>query len=737
MRSYYYGIKTNNIKNIDISFLNERIILFCGPSGSGKSSVAVDTIHRISEDELNQLMNSKDGISTYSISDYRNILPSICLQQENYNTNPRSTIATYFNIDTYFKELFSIRNSVSQRFFQFNTQLAACDKCSGTGISLNPDPLKIIDYSSKISEIPFKNWKSTKSEYYYNILMRYCAENKINPDMHFKDLKEHEQIILLNSESEGKYKIKYISNGRKHTKTSKYKGPIRELYEEIIKNNLPSSKKKYFSEDICDKCNGTRFSDDILKYQLYDKNIGELYLMKFDLLLDWINRHKEIWNKISNEKRAFHRIIQFIKSALVLNLDYLNFNRSIPTLSGGELQRLRLAKAQNSQFTNFLYVLDEPTSGLHPSEWEIISKLIYSLKNMGNTILLIEHNTFLKKIADEIIFLGPEGGERGGEIVKETHIGNKATDDIRYKFFKSKTFVNIKNASFNNVKNISIKLPENSLIGVCGVSGSGKSSFLYGILPKYLNNITYLNQSPIRGNYYSVVATAIGVFANIQELYSKINKVSKEYFTYMSKGKGQCKICMGKGFIKEDSSFIKTEIVCPECEGKRFSKASLNYKYNGLNIYEFLSMSVENVINEIPKNYKKITKVLNLINSIGMGYLNLFQNTSTLSGGESQRIKLIRGIFQYSTKKTYLLDEPFRGVDDNNIKKAMIALYDLVEKGYTIYIAEHNLFVINYCSYIIEFGPKSGDNGGNIIYFGEKKDIVNSKNSIICKYLSN
>ena len=733
MKSYYFGIKTNNLKNIDISFTNKKIILFSGPSGSGKSSLAVDTIHKISEDELYQLMNMKDGKTVYSLSDYENILPSICLQQENYNSNPRSTIATYFNIDKYFKESFSIKNCVSQKFFQFNTQPGGCIQCSGTGLSIVPDQLKIVDFSEKISNKPFKNWRNSKSDFYHKILMCFCSDNNIDVSQKFFDLNEREKGLLLSSESESKYKIGFKSNKRKHTKTSKYKGPLFELRENINKNSISASQKKYLSEDICEKCNGTRFSADISNFQVYGKNIGELYMMEFDLLIDWIEDHKEEWTQSHIVKRAFGNIESFLRSILKLNLDYLNLNRSIPTLSGGELQRLRLAKALNSQFFNFLYVLDEPTSGLHPSEWSMISKIIFDLKKMGNTVLIIEHNEFLQRIADTTIYLGPGGGKEGGKIVRKEDI-KKSKEVLKYKFFEPSKFIDVNNVSYNNVKNITISVPVKSLIGVCGTSGSGKSSFLYGILPRYLNDVVYLNQSPIRGNYYSIVATAIGIFNYIQKLYSKTNNVSKDFFTYISKGKGQCNACQGKGFLKEESSFIETEILCPSCEGKRFSKSGLKYKFKGMNIHELLSLSVDE-LSTLIEDDDKVFKILNFTNALGMGYLNLFQNVSNLSGGEAQRVKLLKSLFGFSTKRTFLLDEPFRGVDNDNIKNMLLVFYDLVERGYTIYIAEHNILAINYCSYIIEFGPKSGKYGGKIIFYDQRKHISKSKTSMIGSYL--
>lgn len=735
-RSSYYGITTNNIKNIDIDILHNQITLLYGPSGSGKSTIAVDTIYNISEDELHQLMNLKENVSTYSVRDYINILPSICLQQENYNKNPRSTIATYFNIDILFKELFSIKNSVSQKLFQFNTLETSCKKCKGTGSVPVPDILKIVDYSTKMNEMPFMNWRSGGKEYYEKLLTLHLADNGIEQKLRFKDLSEKVQNDLLYSKAYITYKISYFVNGRKHTKTSAYKGPIYELMEEFTKDKLPESKRKYFSLETCDKCNGAKFSDEVLIYKVYDKNIGELYLLEIDLLLEWINKWKHMWQRYQAERRLFERIVAFLESLLSLNLNYLNLNRSIPSLSGGELQRLRLAKAKNAQFANFLYVLDEPTAGLHPSEWNSIKKLILELKAKHNTVLIVEHNKLINQIADKVFYLGPGGGKIGGNLVDLAKIESLQTVKAEYCFFKKAYEIEINHANYNNVRDLSIKLPLETLVGVCGVSGSGKTSFLEGIIPRYINDTVYLNQAPIRGNSYSIVATAVNVIDEVKSIFSKSNNVPSDYFTYNSVGNGQCEICFGRGYLEDESYFEESKLICPSCEGKRFSKKSLKYKFNDLSIYEFLCLSVDDMVELVPKSNKRLLDVLNILLKVGLGYLNLFQDISSLSGGEAQRIKFVNTLLKFKQKRVYLLDEPFRGVDSNNINRIIGLIYDLIEQKYTFYISEHNVIPLNLCSYIIEFGPGAGNYGGNVLYSGEKGKIKSAPESMIRNYLN-
>ena len=722
--SKYIGIKTNNLKNIDFALPHNDITLLIGNSGSGKSSLAIETIHKISFNELNQLMNLSEEPSNYSIDEYFKILPSIALIQDNYNKNPRSTITTYFKIDIFFKKLFSTINKVPSKLFQFNKFETACEKCLGTGIELIPDIIKVVDYEKEIKDIPFKNWQSTYKDFYSQILILFCNDNNIDIEKKFNDLDLETQKKLLYGTSEKKYKINYKLQGKKRVKTAQYIGPISELVN-IIK---PSDKdKKYYTRKKCSVCNGFRFSKKILEYKIYGKSLGELYAFQIDELINWIEKHRNKWQQSNMEKTAFNQILMFLEKMIDVKLEYLSLNRSIPSLSGGELQRLRFAKAINSQFNNFLYIFDEPSSGLHPSELNNIIDTINQIKNNNNTILIIEHNEIFKKISDYIVILG---GENGGEIIANC---KKEKETIQYKFFQSNGNIVIQNESYNNIHNLNIKIPTESLIAICGKSGSGKTSFAKFILPKYCKNSTYLDQTPVNGNKYSILATYLGLFDEIKKLFAKENKIDIDYFSFYHTSMGKCNTCKGTGVLRDEVENIN--ITCPSCEGKRFSKKILKYKVNNLNIYEYLSLSINKLIKIIPTNMKKTTKVLDFLLHINLGYISLFREISTLSGGESQRIKLGSTFFKYQKNRTYILDEPFRGLDTNSKYKLINFLYDIVKKGNSIFFIEHDILAINYSSYIIEFGPNSGINGGKLLYMGERKKISNTSNSIIKSYL--
>lgn len=731
----YRGITTNNVKNLDILIKAGEVVFFGGPSGSGKTSIAVDTIYKISEDELSRLFNTHDSASHYEIREYENILPAVCLQQENYNRNPRSTIATYFGLDTYFKQLFSIKNGVSQSLFQFNSRSAACEMCKGTGSAIAPDVLAIVDFSEKIKEIPFRTWRTSRREYYQQSLEIFCEENSIDIESRFNSLSKAQQDLLLHGQSHEKYKIEFRSNGRKHTKTAKYCGPVREVIEELECEKLPAFKKKYLGEITCHACDGMRFSAHSLSFMLYGKSIGELYRLEIDQLLEWIKAKKHDWQGSPAEARLFKHIERFLESLVRLNLGYLNLNRSIPSLSGGELQRFRLSKAVNSQFTNFIYVLDEPTSGLHPSEWDRIAEVIVELKKKQNTILLIEHNDFLRGTADKTIWLGPEGGSAGGQIVTDRS-KHDAEITLLPKFIESTSILTIRSSSSNNIENLCCDIPLGTVVGICGVSGSGKTSLMKSILPRHLDDTQYFSQTPIRGNAYSIVATALGVFDEILKLYSAETRTPRESFFYASRGKGQCEVCGGKGVVEEASSYIPESLLCPACGGCRFSDAAMKRRWGKLNIYEFLSLSIDDIRVLIPEKYKSLNNSLSLAANVGLGYLTLFQSTSTLSGGEAQRVKFTARMLESRKKQVFLLDEPFRGLDRRNIQNIIRVLYSLAEQGSSIFISEHNPFALSYCSYLLELGPGSGIYGGKVTYLGETSRFGKKRNSVMAKLIA-
>ena len=726
----YFGIRTNNLKNIDFSVNYGDIIAISGPSGSGKSSLAIDTIYKISEDELMQLMNRRDMPSNYLINTFHGILPSICLEQENFNANPRSSIATYFGIDLSLQYIFSILNNVSPVLFQYNRLDNACPKCRGIGSIPSPDVYKILDAFSELSSSSFYLWRNIDSDFYRQTFEQFCYENHINyAGKTFFQLSKNDQHLLLTGKSESKRLYKYIRNEKKCQKTSKYIGPLKVI--ELLLDDPSKSQQcvKYCSNIICPNCKGGRFGEEVERYKVNDLFISQVYTMSISEILEWVNI---CLSKADNSiVPAMKNIRSFMESACLLQCGYLSLGRGIPSLSGGELQRLRLAKACQSEFSNILYVLDEPTAGIHPQEWSNIAALLLSVSKKNNTIIAIEHNPEILKIANKIYFMGPKGGKEGGEVVPKPLVNNFY---LRPKFYQLKEESYINDFSCNNVHINHERIPLKTLVGICGVSGSGKSSFGERILTKFIPGSTYLSQAPIRGNVFSLVATALGIMVEVQKLFAQNCSLSYTDFSFSSKSIGQCPACGGCGAKKEGSSFLQTSYICPACSGKRFSEKILKYKYNGYNIYEFLSQEIY-VLHSVVSDNSKIKRILLGAIDCGLGYLTLSQETSSLSGGEAQRVKLVNAIFKGKNAKTFILDEPFRGVDAVNIKGIIKSVYSLLEKRYSFFIIEHNLIALSFCSYIIELGPGSGINGGSVLFNGETRRLPQNSKSIIAPYL--
>ncbi|QCH26946.1 ATP-binding cassette domain-containing protein [Clostridium tyrobutyricum] len=726
----YIGIKTNNLKNIDVKIEKNKITCITGPSGSGKSSLAFDTIYQISQNELNQLYGYENFQNAFSIQEYKNIIPAVALEQNNFNNNPRSTIATYYGINKFFNKMISFYNDIPFQQFSFNKSKFACKKCKGLGYEFSPDLIKILDYDCKIKDIPFINWRNSTIDYYKQLIKQYCDEMNICINKKFRDLDNISKNDLLYGISSHKYKINYKKSGRKRVKTDFYKGPIVKMKEKINKNDLENRDIIFIKKERCSLCNGHRFSNKILKYKLFNKNLGEIYSMELYELKKWILNYKNIWKKIFYCKVSIDIVLNFIDKLLYLKLGYLNLNRSINSLSGGELQRLRLSKILNTQFNNILYIFDEPSSSLHPSEYSSIAKSMMSIVQKENTILFIDHNPYFLDISDNIIVLGPVAGKKGGFLMDPTNYINNSVNSVKYKFFQATSYINIENEGYNNIKNLSVSIPINTLIGICGISGSGKSSFVKGILPQYIQNLIYTSQKPINGNAYSVVATYVDLMTSIRILFAKENNVDESMFSFYANSKGACKTCNGKGYITYQSKFYDTfSYKCPECEGKRFSSRVLEYTFNNLNIYELLNKTVDELIEVFAQMHVNIINTLITMKRLGLGYINLLQSIQSLSGGESQRLKLVKALRSRNKNRFIVLDEPFKGLSSNDICNILKFLYEMVEEGCTIIIVEHNAFALSHCSYIIEFGPGSGIYGGKLIYSGNKNDIKNCRES--------
>ena len=427
-----------------------------------------------------------------------------------------------------------------------------------------------------------------------------------------------------------------------------------------------------------------------------------------------------------------------------IGLPYLSMNRESSTLSGGEAQRLKLVRYMGSSLTGMTYIFDEPSMGMHPRDVYRMSELLKKLRDRGNTVLVVEHDKDIISIADEVIDVGPLAGRNGGQILFQGSYENLLlTDTLTAKAMREKIevkenvripnkFLSIKNASIHNLKNVSVDIPLNVLTVVSGVAGSGKSSLIRDVFAKkYSNQVVLVDQSPITATGRSTSATYLGFFDEIRRVMAKENNVDPSIFSFNSKG--ACPVCGGRGVIVTELVFMDpVTTICEACEGTRYSKEALSYKYRDKNIKEILEMPVSEAF-DFFKDNKKLQKALGAMMEVGLPYLSLGQPLNTLSGGERQRVKLAKDL--YAKGNIYILDEPTTGLHASDILKIMNLLESLIEKGNTVIVIEHNLDVMKRADWIIDVGPDGGSKGGEIVYSGTVKDMIEKSNTITAQYL--
>ena len=669
------------------------------------------------------------------------------------------------------------------RLFSFNAPYGACPVCKGLGIKLKIDPDLIVpnkDLSLKDGAIVTLG--DDVDNIYFKRLECMCKHYKISLTKPFKKLSEEEVNLIFYGSLEP---IRFHYKSRSGNITDQidyYEGTINNLerrYMETSSTWIRDWLQNYMIEQTCSHCHGARLSDDVLAVKINGKNIYEITCMSIKELLVFFDELK-----LSDEKmKVAELILNEIKSRLSflnnVGLSYLTLSRSAGTLSGGEAQRIRLATQIGSRLTGVLYVLDEPSIGLHQRDNDRLIKSLLEMRDLGNTLIVVEHDTDTMLAADYLVDVGPKAGDEGGKIVaygtpKEV-MKNENSLTGRYLSGKEcieipKTrrkgngkFITIKGAKENNLKNIDVKIPLGRLVLVTGVSGSGKSSLINEILVKAVSNKLYkskekpgkfdkilgldnidklvaISQSPIGRTPRSNPATYTGVFDDIRELFTNTKEAKmlgfqKNRFSFNVKG-GRCEACRGDGVKKIEMHFLPDVYVpCEVCHGSRYNQETLNIYYKGKNIADVLDMRVKEAL-EFFDNVPKIKNKLKVLEEVGLGYIKLGQSAPTLSGGEAERVKLAKELQKKATGKTlFVLDEPTTGLHADDIKKLLAILQKIVDNKDTVVIIEHNLDVIKCADYIIDLGPEGGNLGGTVIAAGTPLEIMKVKESYTGQFL--
>lgn len=785
------GASENNLQNISLEIPKHKITVFTGVSGSGKSSLVMDTIAAKSRRELNDTFPSfvQQYLPKYGrphVESIENLPIAIVIDQKKPTQNSRSTVGTYTDIAALIRLLFS---RIGKPFvgyaesFSFNHPDGSCRRCNGLGEIRELDIHKLVDFDKSLNDEDTIHYIAFGKGGWRWI--RYANSGLFDLDKKIKDYSPEELDLFLNSPQ-----IRLKNPPSNWPKSAKYEGIIPRMYRSIINSEEgllhAAVLNPMLNMGICPDCKGTRLNQEKLKCKIEGRNIAEVCSLSISRINEWI---KSIENPIAVDlKMAISARLTALED---IGLGYLSLDRAVGTLSGGEAQRCKIAKYINSSLSDVLYILDEPSVGLHNHDIELMRHSVKKLRDAGNTVILVEHHKEMIKMADHIVDMGPGHGIDGGRIVFQgsyNQLLNSATDtgiclsescghskisgkpserdrinnnkvlyDSRADYNKHVDYISLKNASLHNLKNVDVELPLKRLCVICGVAGSGKSSLMQCVQNKIGQKGIYISQKNIGVSLRSTPATYIDVAGDIRKIFAKKHKMKETDFAF--NGKGACPVCAGKGVVISEMAFMDNiETTCEACGGLRYSKDALNYTITSdetkqtMNIAQVFDLSIR-----LASKFFKGTTIeekLAPLMKVGLGYLHLNQALSTLSGGEIQRMKLAsflgvnqmtkinkissvidEGSVEYNKSRIFIIDEPTDGLHMKDVKRLILLFKQMVEEGDSLFVIEHNIDFINAADHVVELGPGAGEKGGKIIFTGTPEDLRLCKNSITAKYL--
>ncbi|MFD1739361.1 excinuclease ABC subunit UvrA [Bacillus salitolerans] len=678
---------------------------------------------------------------------------------------------------------FSI-GELEPRMFSFNSPFGACQSCDGLGTKLEVDlDLVIPNWNLSLKNHAIAPWEPTSSQYYPSLLEAVCNHYGIDMDMPVKDIPKHLMDRVLYGSQGDQIYFRYENDfGQVRENYIEFEGVVSNInrrYKETSSDYIREQMEKYMATQDCPTCKGHRLKKESLAVLIQDQHIGHVTNYSITEAYNYVTslHLTEKETKIAN--MILREIQERLGFLINVGLDYLTMSRAAGTLSGGEAQRIRLATQIGSRLTGVLYILDEPSIGLHQRDNDRLIHTLQNMRDIGNTLIVVEHDEDTMMAADYLIDIGPGAGVHGGEIISQGTPDEVMNDQnsLTGQYLSGKKFIplplerrkpdgrylEVIGARENNLKNVKVKFPLGTFISVTGVSGSGKSTLINEILYKslaqhltkakvrpgehkevkgidQLDKVIDIDQSPIGRTPRSNPATYTGVFDDIRDVFASTNEAKvrgykKGRFSFNVKG-GRCEACRGDGIIKIEMHFLPDVYVpCEVCHGKRYNRETLEVKYKGKSISEVLEMTVDDSL-EFFTNIPKINRKLQTIFDVGLGYIKLGQPATTLSGGEAQRVKLASELHRRSTGRSmYILDEPTTGLHVDDIARLLQVLQRLVENGDTVLVIEHNLDVIKASDYIVDLGPEGGDKGGTIIATGTPEEIVKVKESYTGKYL--
>ncbi|MBQ6359741.1 MAG: excinuclease ABC subunit UvrA [Lachnospiraceae bacterium] len=740
---HIYGATENNLKDVSLSVPKKQITVFTGVSGSGKSSLCLDTIAAESRRELNETFPSfvQQYLPKYGrphVERIENLPVTIVIDQKKPAGNTRSTVGTYTDIYSLLRLLFS---RVGKPFigysdsFSFNHPAGKCERCDGIGTVTELDIHKLVDFDKCLNDedvIHFPTFTTGAWRW-----KRYAYSGLFDLNKKIRDYSEEELNLFLYSPQ-----IRLKNPPSNWPKSAKFEGMFPRMYRSIITTKEGKRQQKVLdkmvSTFICPECHGARVNERVRSCLINGKNIAEVVDLPIPEAIDFVNG---ITDPLAVDiKRELLKRLSALKE---IGLGYLSLSRITSTLSGGEAQRIKIAKYINSALTDMVYVLDEPSVGLHPRDITLLKKSLKRLRDHGNTIMIVEHHREVIAMADHVVDMGPAAGRHGGEIMFEgsyqelldsdTITGRmlKYHSEIKKDIRIPSGYFALKDASLHNLRHIDVDLPLGVLCVIAGVAGSGKSSLMEQFMRKNDDlEIVSIRQKDIGINLRSTPATYLDISDPIRNLFAKANHVSNQIFSFNSKG--ACPACGGKGIIVSEMAFMESiETVCELCHGSRYNEETLQYRYKGKNIAEVMDMTVNEACEFFAD--QDFLYALQSLQKVGLGYLHLNQAMTTLSGGELQRVKLASELKRKGA--VFIIDEPTSGLHLDDVRKLMKLFNEMVDAGNSLFLIEHSLDVIKDADYVIELGPGGGMDGGDLLYAGTVEGMLSCEKSVTAPYI--
>lgn len=824
------GARENNLKNVSLRIPKHKLVVLTGPSGSGKSTLAMDTLQRECQRQyMESIGMTAEAIGKPKVDAIVGLSPSISVGQHVTNRNPRSTVGTITDIHTYLRVIYeklgerpcphcgsrfvpgpdssqvghgvgddqvedghaSIRcphcngamEGFTRRHFSYNTPDGACEGCDGLGntVSLNLDA--VFDQEKSLREGGVTIWFDAWLKYNESILKAAASHYGLtfDPDMPLEAYNAVQRALLYYGVESEEFTRHYPdAKPPKSVSGGKFEGVVTGIWRRYKEKAGESGESALFQEQTCAVCQGARLKEAIRQVTVGGASISDISGWALQNALFWL---EQLMGELQLEEREqvetlLHDLTLRTKRIVDVGLGYLTLSRQSITLSGGEAQRLRLASIIGSGLTGVLYILDEPTMGLHARDTAGLIQVLQQLRDLGNTVLVIEHDVEMMRAADHVIDMGPGAGSFGGRIVGEgtlmelmenpesvtgTFLRDEEARQSGLKTTRTRRpgngqFLQVRDAFERNLQHIDVAFPLGCLVALTGVSGSGKSTLLFDLVAAggsdeqqrhgcasitgygAIDNIVTVDQSPIGRMSRSNVATYTDVFTAVRNLYAGLPEAKQagltaKHFSFNTPG-GRCEHCQGLGVVPMDMFFLPgLEVRCPVCRGKRFQEEVLRITYNGLSVSDLLDLTVQESLPLLQGQIKMDAQIA-LLNEVGLGYLHWGQSIVTLSGGEGQRIRLAKEL-SGKTKRhmLYLLDEPSTGLHPRDTAQLLILLNRLVDAGNTVIVVEHNLDVIRECDWVIDIGPEGGDRGGELMATGTPEHVAAVEVSHTGRYL--